>query len=210
MQDQFSKQGLSKAQKTGFVLLLIFAILAVGLGILQMRNQIYGPFVINLTKTDQQEASLFIDEETRLQSIDTDHDGLNDYEELNFYETSPYLPDSDSDGFKDKEEIEAGTDPLCPEGEVCASASVVPLATTTPALDALLNQEVVTPLDVLNMSGLGGDSLGAEDMQAILEDPDKLREVLIATGGITAEDLAKIDDQTLLGLAGEILQEQEL
>ena len=39
-----------------------------------------------------------LDETIRLQRIDTDRDTITDYQELNFYSTSPYLPDTDSDG----------------------------------------------------------------------------------------------------------------
>src|SRR3989344_3458461 len=44
---------------------------------------------------------------------DTDGDGLNDYDELYIYKTSPYLEDSDSDGVSDSAEIQKGTNPNC-------------------------------------------------------------------------------------------------
>jgi len=37
-------KSLSKEQKTGFILLLIFGFLTVFLGFFQIRNNIYGPF----------------------------------------------------------------------------------------------------------------------------------------------------------------------
>jgi len=118
MQSPESKIGLTGTQKTGFVLLCVFGLLAVGLGFLQMRNNIYGPFVLQLA--NEQAANVMpMDTATRLQMIDTDHDGLNDWEELNFYSTSPYLPDTDSDGISDKIEIDQGTDPICAKGEAC-------------------------------------------------------------------------------------------
>lgn len=203
--DPFSKNSLTKEQKTGFVLLLIFGILAVGLGFLQMRNTIYGPFVIRLSDksdTDTQEASL-LNDEARLQSIDTDRDGLNDFEELNFYETSPYLPDTDSDGLNDKVEIEKGGNPLCPEGESCAmNEPEAILATTTP--------EIVLPQ-------ISTDLLGAEsnaglqelaDLQKVLSDPAQIRQLFLSTGKISADDLSKISDDELMKMVGEIVAEQ--
>ncbi|MCK9438764.1 MAG: hypothetical protein WC164_00415 [Patescibacteria group bacterium] len=48
-----------------------------------------------------------------LKNLDSDSDGLNDYEELYIYKTDLYNPDSDSDGLNDYEEIVIiGTDPL--------------------------------------------------------------------------------------------------
>jgi len=46
-----------------------------------------------------------------LQSMDSDSDGLNDYEELYRYFTHPFLDDTDNDGFNDLCEVENSTDP---------------------------------------------------------------------------------------------------
>ncbi len=48
-----------------------------------------------------------------LKNIDTDGDGISDYDEIYIYGTSPYLPDTDGDGISDYDEIMMGTDPLC-------------------------------------------------------------------------------------------------
>ena len=203
--DNFSKGGLTKEQKTGFVLLLIFGILAVGLGLLQMRNTIYGPFVIRLsdkTNTANQEASL-LNDEARLQSIDTDRDGLNDYEELSFYETSPYLPDTDSDGLNDKMEIEKGTNPSCPEGESCEANEFAVLNTTT-------TPGIVLPLAETDILGMEGNT-GLEelaDLQKVLSDPQQIRQLFLSTGKISADDLSKISDDELMKMVGEIVAEQ--
>ena len=41
---------------------------------------------------------------------DTDNDGLNDFNEV-LKDTNPRVPDSDGDGWLDKAEIDAGSDP---------------------------------------------------------------------------------------------------
>lgn len=52
-----------------------------------------------------------LDEET-LRSLDTDSDGLNDWEEMNEYNTDPLTADTDGDGLNDGEEVnEYQTDP---------------------------------------------------------------------------------------------------
>ncbi len=56
-------------------------------------------------------------------SKDTDGDGLTDYEEINTYQTSPYLADTDSDELSDKEEVDRGRDPNCPGQGPCEGSS---------------------------------------------------------------------------------------
>ncbi len=49
--------------------------------------------------------------ENILKKIDTDSDGLNDYDEIVTYNTNPNLKDTDKDGFTDKQEIDKGFNP---------------------------------------------------------------------------------------------------
>jgi len=205
MEEQIPKKRLTKEQKTGFVLLLVFAILAVGLGFLQIRNTIYGPFVIRLTQTDYDEASLFQDETTRLQNIDTDHDGLNDYEELSFYETSPYLPDSDSDGLSDKLEIDRGTNPLCPEGGDCEALLDLPLTTTSTEIFVSPLAEISDPIGYLESFSQG---VSIEELSDSFDDMDKMRELLLQTGMVTETDLAQLSNEELSQIVNEILTNQ--
>ena len=204
------RQGLTSAQKTGFVLLLVFGVLAVGMGILQMRNNIFGPFALRLDKTQLEEANLFMDEDARLQSIDTDHDGLNDYEEINFYETSAYLPDTDSDGIDDKTEIEKGQNPLCAEGESCGAVEAVPVSTST--IIDIGPAEIkggIKPADFLsNLAPTQNQVDIGSELKKWVANPAELREMLLATGNISKEDLEKIDDATLVKLLQSSVEEQ--
>lgn len=54
-----------------------------------------------------------------LKASDTDGDTLSDYDESMIYKTSPYLKDTDGDGFDDKQEIATGHDPICATGKPC-------------------------------------------------------------------------------------------
>ena len=48
--------------------------------------------------------------------LDSDGDGLTDWEEIHIYGTDPYNPDTDGDGLSDYEEVKIyGTDPLNPD-----------------------------------------------------------------------------------------------
>lgn len=204
-----STNPLNKQQKAGFLLLLVFGIMAVGLGVLQMRNTIYGPFAYKAPASAARTTSDLLEDETiRLQSIDTDQDGINDYEELYFYQTSPYLPDSDSDGLGDKQEIDVSEDPLCPRGGVCdTSAQFSPESATN------------TPQTSIGTTPIGGSLLGQidssiergeeTDLSTVLGDTNAIREMIAQTGKISREELEKIDDQTLLNMVVQIMAEQE-
>jgi len=208
MDNEQNKVGLTKEQKTGVVLLLVFALIVVGLGFLQMRNTIYGPFVLRLPDTPADYQLAFSDEATRSKMIDTDHDGLTDYDELNSYGTSPYIPDTDSDGIDDKTEIDQGTDPNCPEGQECAVAEAVATSTTDVVDNLLPDQGVGTASIMANSASTLGTGVNAQpntdvDVNSLLKDPAQLREMVRQSGALTEEQLAKIDDATLMRVFAE-------
>ena len=63
--------------------------------------------------TDYEEIYIY---NTNPNLIDTDFDGLTDYEEVKIYGTDPLNPDTDGDGLTDYEEVKVyGTDPLNPD-----------------------------------------------------------------------------------------------
>ena len=98
-----TQPGLSKEQKIGFILLLFFAFFTIGLGILQIRNTMLAPFALNNKIT-----VAIKDQVNTLEALryrDTDHDELNDFDELDIYGTSPYLYATFSYGLSDKEVI---------------------------------------------------------------------------------------------------------
>lgn len=202
----------SREQKIGFVFMLIFAILAVGLGMLQLRNTVYGPFVV---KNKTGAANLVTDEQAQLKAVDTDHDGLTDYDELYVYSTSPYLPDSDSDKVNDKDEIAKGTNPLCAEGKTCSDVADLPATST---LTSIVANPMQGTIDAFNNSVTGllststrpATSTGnnIEDLRSLSNDLPALRRMLVATGRFTTTDLEKVSDETLRKLVLDIIAKQ--
>jgi len=155
--------------------LIILTVLIVFFGIAQIRYNIFNPF-------EQDEMAV---EPTRediinvYKSLDTDQDGLSDYQELADYNTSIYLPDSDSDGFTDKEEIEAKSDPLNPE--------------STPKNKVVSGQKTVL-----------GKEIKGESEEIIAQE---IRNLLINQAGLSPEIVNNILDKDLIKLYNETKEE---
>ncbi len=182
------RAGLSSERKWGFVLLLIFGILSVGLGMLQIRNSLYGPLALNNKVSPELKNEINSIDALRLR--DTDHDGLTDFDELYVYTTSPYLYDTFSYGISDKEVITKGL-PLCPKGQDCstpiASGGAVPSVGSSTVPVALPNPGA-PPLDILKT----------------LTDPAQIRQMLISSG-TDPKLLTKISDAELMVIVKDVL-----
>jgi len=208
-ENQYTSHPLTRERKVGFLFLLLFAILTVSLGALQLRNTIYGPFVVRAPESDIDANVVLADETTRLQQIDTDRDGLSDYDELYFFETSPYLEDTDSDGILDKVEVDSGGDPLCPVGTECSGEDVT--NTTEPTIVGTdIGVNVDTPSDIFFGTQTEGipEQAPEFDLEALAQDPVLLRQTILATGQISEQDLEQITDEQLLSTVQNLLNNQ--
>lgn len=177
------------------VLLVIFSFLAIILTFFQIKTNIFTPFSSKRIKNKKTIEELLL----TIENKDTDKDGLSDFDEQIKYHTSIYLPDSDSDGFSDKEEIDAGSNPLNPhstpknkktlnetpilEKEVSLSESSF---STKNNVDKL-NDKSLTEL----YNKIKGNIFPTSDV-----DVQQIRKFLIGLG-IDKNDLDKIDDETL-------------
>ena len=207
MQQHMHTQGFTKEQKVGFLLLFVFAIFAVGLGFLQIRNTIYAPFAFddtaesplaNVVSTEEQQT-------LRLKSIDTDNDGLYDYDEIYLYQTSPYIEDTDSDGVSDAREIETSTDPLCPKGEVCDTSDPIRNAA---AQTAVKDGEFATDVgEVIQEEAVRKNK---EILDSLMNNPAYIRNLLVETGQVTYEQLEKVSDEDIISYMAEVLDEQKV
>lgn len=181
---------LTKEQKIGFVLLLAFAILAIGLGVLQIRNNIYKRFALN------KEINASIKDQVNtidaLRFRDTDKDGLSDFDELYVYGTSPYLPDTDGDGIPDGKEIQTKTNPLCAEGTDCGQMlqATAVLATSTVS---------TTPPDLQAPA-----TAPITNLEQAIKDPAQVRAMLIGAG-VKKEIVDKYSDSELMQMIQEMM-----
>lgn len=189
MEAEQGREGLSKEQKIGVILLSVFSVFAIGLGILQIRNTMYAPFALNkqiphMVKDD-------IQSNEALMYRDTDKDGLNDFDELYVYATSPYLADTDSDGLSDKAEVEKSTNPTCPEGQNCVEPG--------------LNSETLpnsTPF--ASATSTLGEPPSPQDLDKILTNPAEIRRMLLASG-LDKKIVDATSDADLMKMVKEIL-----
>lgn len=125
-----------------------------------------------------------------LKTRDSDGDGLNDYDELYVYHTSPYLKDSDSDGTSDYDEVKNGTDPNCPQGKACT-----PIALNT-------NESTTTNGSATNTTKTN-TTAASSSPQALL-DTNALRQALLDAGA-PQDQLNNLSDSDLITLYSQVL-----
>ncbi len=131
--------------KKTFIFVGIIGVAALFLGFFQIYQNIRSPFQTALTlNSSTYLTSDQLQEIDSLKAKDTDSDGLLDYDELYYYNTSPYLKDSDSDGFTDKEELESNNDPNCPSGLDCSGVTTTVADTNTTSADENINSSLVS------------------------------------------------------------------
>lgn len=198
---------LFKTQKTTVSVFLVLVVAVIFLGFWQLRAKVLNPFKAPVDSS----GDIVLNNDSALdENLDTDGDGLSDYDEIYLYGTSPYLEDTDSDGISDYDEIKRGSDPLCPEGENCLSSNnyydeVVAKATSTDGVEVDLDVEggglgeLVLPSDVdkdnLEQALSGGITVA------------ELRNLLLQSGA-DAETLEQISDEELLASYQEVLNKQ--
>jgi hypothetical protein len=224
--EQSQGSSLSTPQILAVIFLLILSLLGAGIAFLHMRNNIYSPFVINPPQqnTESQKLEQFFNDGEKIQKRrDSDNDGLNDYQELNVYNTSPYLKDTDSDGIKDKQEVEQGTDPTCPKGESCKSDRTdSPENNNENLLGVVSSKEkkasnLNTSSNSNNLTASKSSSNNEPDnlqktpklaVKKLLQNPERLRELLKQKGSVPKDRLKKLSDQDLVLLMNKMLKKR--
>jgi len=147
-----------------------------------------------------------------LKKADTDGDTLNDYDELYIFRTSPFLPDSDSDGLDDGIEVAQSSDPNCPKGSTCRIASTNTggegSGTVDPSSPPNLSPDEETLLAAMDRVFGDMTDLTPEAMNQRLQEltPEELRQFM-ADIGVPPEMLNKTDDATMRKLLAETLVE---
>lgn len=215
-QNQFNqKPPLGRNQKIAAAVLGVFAVMAFGMWLAQLKKSINEPFAYNAAES-QSATSGGEQSAEDLKSKDTDKDGLSDYDELNVYKTSPYLADSDSDGYTDKQEVDNNQDPNCPSGRDCSGAGIVDgdaSVVNNSAASADQQQQELTN-NLLQQFNAASSSVpvqqqtgsaSAQTLPAGNMDAANLRQLLLEHG-MQKEMLDKISDEELMSSYKDMMQ----
>lgn len=206
---------LTREQKAGFFIFVIIAVGTVFLGIRSFGANIRRPFDVQRSSytgpkflLDGQKDSELIAQQ---KNTDTDGDGLNDYDELNVYKTSPYLKDSDSDGYDDHTEILSGNNPNCPSGKECGGNGVVS-ADSSPQ-NQPVPEDLLGALPIpgsLDLSSSSTPAYSSQDIQVFLSSltPPEIRSLLISQG-VPKEKVDSIPDAELLNMFQAAMEESK-
>ncbi|MCD4694192.1 thrombospondin type 3 repeat-containing protein [bacterium] len=124
--EQPQKSSLGLKQKIAIPVLGIFALVLVFLWASDLNSTIKNSLNLDNENSGQEALNNIGNTclngncgEVERTNIDSDNDGLFDWEETEKYGTSPYLEDTDGDGYTDKEEVDSNYDPNCPRGKDC-------------------------------------------------------------------------------------------
>lgn len=179
---------LTKEQRYSLAFLLFLGIGVLGFWVYTVKKNLGAPFspIQRNYSTNEQKVQTQDD----LRAKDTDSDGLNDWDELNIYSTSPYLEDTDSDTFADKQEIDSGNDPNCPKGQDCSLEAV--------KADSRATEGSATDI----VGDLQAQTTDAQALEALMTGkknitPAELRELLLQSG-MDPLSLQKISDSDLM------------
>jgi hypothetical protein len=231
-----SQQGFSPKLQLTFITILVVVslIFAAGnwLNSLKVNFAIKGNINEGIGSANFSATNSDVGKALTFQNQDTDMDGLSDYDEINIYKTSPYLPDSDSDGYLDGEEVKNGENPNCPVGQTCGLAFPAESATSPEELSDLsveeirqillkqgvIKEEDLSKIDDQTLRNLYLETLNETEAKAgglselkpeqnlELITPEQLRAILLEQPEVKSEDINSLTDEELMAIWAEILK----
>lgn len=232
------QEGPTPAQKAGVVFLSILALVVIIGWMIDLGNNIRTD-TAPVSTDDNENSQANSDSSCRgedcdtseeeLKNMDTDGDGLSDWEELHVYDTSPYLEDTDGDGIADGEEVERDLDPLCPEGEDCGddqdltdddleqesegnlssgttSTSTTSISTSTTSTSTSEIEADDMDMELSSSSDLFQDEEKIEGMLQGEAGAEELRQILLQ-GGMDKNMLDQLSDQELMQSYQQVLDQ---
>jgi hypothetical protein len=201
-----TKNNLDKKQKLALAGLTVFAVLMVVVWVVNLENEIKSSVTKTLAasvgsesnESTSSEEEATVDQE-KLKNQDTDKDGLSDWDELYTYGTSPYISDSDSDDINDGTEVKNGTNPNCPQGQICNVA--------TSANSQATSSSSISSSSIIHSSSTSSSTGTSTVYSQLLSGQitaSSLRQLLISSG-VSKTDLDKISDEDLMSAYSEQL-----
>lgn len=201
VEETVAEGNLTKNQKLAIFGLVVFAIVLLVFWGVGMKNNIYRPLSHKVDQTANEGTCPNGNcDQDPAKTQDTDNDGLSDWEEANFYSTSPYIDDTDSDGLKDGDEVLANSDPNCPRGQDCGRDSSPDVLSATSAASGMPDSFT---LDKDQVQANEGDLNKAFTGQA---DAKTLRN-LLKESGVPQNVLDQMTDEQLMASYAETLRQ---
>jgi hypothetical protein len=202
-----NNQKMDKNHKRALLILSIFSVAIITIWFVNFFHILKKPFNYEYSSNNNTNNSTSTTSENSsnsdLKLVDTDSDGLSDWDELFTYGTSPYLEDTDSDELTDYEEVMVyKTDPSCLEGQVCSGT-----------LNQSDSQVVNNTSEVLDnyyqeVASTSENTITTEDISAYLNsgsvDVSYLRQLLLEEG-FSQSDLEKISDEDLVSAYKDVV-----
>ena len=205
-------RNIPRKQKAALFVLVLIAAAVIIFWAWQFNTRLTSPFSASSNKNTNSATDNATSTSVDLHNIDTDHDGLSDYDEINIYHTSPYLEDTDSDGIPDGTEVKNGTDPNCPTGKICSGSDVPVSATSTETVSTTTSTDTASTSANVPALSIPAD-VASSSQQAIQDavngkaDAATLRKLLISSGADKAM-LDQISDTDLMASYQQTLQNQ--
>jgi hypothetical protein len=177
-----------KGDKKLLVGFILFAIFILVFGYFSIKNKIEGPFQVAKQNSEVTEADV-----RRILAVkDTDQDGLTDEQEIFTYYTSIYLADSDSDGYNDKGEVDAGSDPINAESTPLNKNVATKQATTIPEQNnELSTQEIRALLVKMGVPQTTIDQVDDETLRKIYQ--ETIQETGVDPNNFSLDDLGQVN-----------------
>ena len=187
----FNQKSFDRRHNVSLVVISVIGVAIIALGFWQISSSLKVPLpdvpggqILPPSQAEVEDLSAKTPQE--LKKVDTDEDGLSDFDEIWVYATSPYLADSDSDGISDYDEIMDRTDPGCSEGQTCF--------TSTEGAELIENTQVETSPNT------------AEGKKKPLDvTAEELRSVLVQSGQFTKEQIDQVTDEELMSVYNQTL-----
>ncbi len=139
-------QELTREQQFSAVLLMICSVLAITLSFYRLQASVKQPFLVqndSLLATKKIVGETQDQKDDRLKRLDTDGDGLSDWDEVNTYHTNPNARDTCGDNVPDNIRVATGKNMNCEENKTPNGAGVI----DTSAVDAK-NNNSLSPIDL--------------------------------------------------------------
>lgn len=211
---------LTAQQKISVGVLSVCGALAIGLSVFRLRASVFEPFMVDaseLTDTKKIVGLTPEEEAAKLKRLDTDGDGLSDWDEINVTKTNPNLRDTCGDGVTDNVRALSGKGTGC--GAQAPNAAGVldtsGIESTSSTSNALLpgakaikdSQDAAagsstSPAYQQSLDAFNGINQAA---QAVPRDAAYIRSIL--KGQVTDEQLQAISDEELLKMYDEALSQ---